>query len=91
MKERHVTEIPDGCTDALVLALRPKNDAVEVLKWQPVGEPKCNKQLQLLFFGLLSILDELEDAGRAKTAERLEGLFKTHTIRELVEIFRDDN
>lgn len=88
--KRHVTEIPEGCTEALVVAVRPTDDpnAVQVLKWQPLGEPRCCDQLALLFGGVLSILQELEASGHQKQVQRIEGLIAAHSVEELVAIFR---
>lgn len=90
LSKRHVTEIPEGCTEALVVAVRPTDDpnAVQVLKWQPIGEPRCCDQLALLFGGVLSILQELEASGHQKQVQRIEGLIAAHSVQELVSIFR---
>lgn len=90
LSKRHVTEIPEGCTEALVVAVRPMDDPneVQILKWQPLGNPLCCDQLALLFGGVLSILQELEAGGHQKQVQRIEGLIAAHSVQELVSIFR---
>jgi hypothetical protein len=88
---RCITEIPEACPVALVLALTEKDgDTLQLLKWQPKGEPRCSTQLQLLFFGILSVFDELETEGRSGLVERLQHLIQTRSPRELVEIFAQE-
>lgn len=90
LSERHVTEIPEVCTEALVVAVRPTDDSnkVQILKWQVLGEPNCCNQLALLFGGVFSILQELEAGGHQKQVQRIEGLIAAHSVEELVAIFR---
>ena len=91
MRERHVTEIPADCSAAVVVALRETDgETVQVLKWQPVGEPRCNVQLALLLWGIKSAIDEVRGTGREKLADRLEGMFESHSLQELIEIFSYD-
>jgi hypothetical protein len=87
---KHVTEIPEGCDAALVVATRPTDDShtVQILKWQPIGEPNAAAQLALLFGGVMSVLDELEDGGRFEAVDRIENMIATHSVKQLVDIFR---